>query len=50
MAHRIGSLVGVGVLGVVACGCDSDSYGGSPTTPSSSVLVSMEDFILQPAP
>ena len=45
MACRIGSLVVVGMLGVVAFGC-GDSYDGSPTTPSPSALVSMEGTVL----
>ncbi len=45
MTCRIGSLVVVGMLGVVAFGC-GDSYDGSPTTPSTPALVSMEGSVL----
>ncbi len=45
MAHRLRSLVVVGMLGVAAFGCGSDSYGGSPTTPSA--LVSLEGSVIK---
>ncbi len=46
MAHRIGSLVVVGMLGVAAFGCGSDS----PTTPSTPALVSLEGRVNESAP
>jgi hypothetical protein len=49
MARHTGSLILVTMLGVVAFAC-SDGYGGSPSTPSTPALVSLQGVVTVIAP